>query len=369
MGQKEREIDIGKMVVIKRKLILSSETGANSLTEESNTIIGSSTSSSKEKEDLTKEERVKIVNGELQVKIYDSQEEFEKNLPETVSILEGPFGGTVYLVGTAHFSEESMNDVSFVIRNVCPDFVMVELCSSRIHILRHDEETLLKEAQDLNAAKIRSIFQTNGLNGLFYILLLNISAKLTKQLGRAPGGEFRRAFSEVQRVPNCKLHLGDRPINITLQRALQGLSIWETVKLVWRLVTSDNTISAEEVEQCKKKDLLEQLMEEMAGEFPVFDDVFVKERDMFLTYSLWNAATCSHGVPPVRVVGVVGIGHAAGIKAHWGKIDSKKIEEILQIPPTSLGKKIVKNSIKFGLIALVCFGAYKIVKPRLPSLM
>ena len=53
-------------------------------------------------------------------------------------------------------------------------------------------------------------------------------------------------------------------------------------------------------------------MGEMAGEFPVFDDVFVKERDMFLTYSLQNAsvpvAVNEAGEPlPVKVVGVVGI--------------------------------------------------------------
>lgn len=30
-----------------------------------------------------------------------------------------------------------------------------------------------------------------------YILLLSMSAHLTKELGMAPGGEFRRAFAEV----------------------------------------------------------------------------------------------------------------------------------------------------------------------------
>ena len=35
------------------------------------------------------------------------------------------------------------------------------------------------------------------------ILLLSMSAKLTEQLGMAPGGEFRRAFQEVRFKEIC----------------------------------------------------------------------------------------------------------------------------------------------------------------------
>lgn len=46
--------------------------------------------------------------------------------------------------------------------------------------------------------KMRTIIKENGtLQGLMNILLLNLSAQLTRDLGMAPGGEFRRAFSEV----------------------------------------------------------------------------------------------------------------------------------------------------------------------------
>lgn len=58
--------------------------------------------------------------------------------------------------------------------------------------------------------QIRNIINTNGLiNGMFYILLLNMSAKITKELGMAPGGEFRRAVSEVNQLQNCLVHLGE----------------------------------------------------------------------------------------------------------------------------------------------------------------
>ncbi|KAM7364742.1 uncharacterized protein ACRADG_001111 isoform 1-T4 [Cochliomyia hominivorax] len=306
-----------------------------------------------------------------EIKIYDNLEEFEKNLPSTVTVLDTPFGSKVYLVGTAHFSEDSQDDVSFVIRNVRPDVVMVELCPSRIPILKLDEKTLLEEAKNFNIAKIRNIIQSHGyINGIFFILLLQMSAQIAKDLGMAPGGEFRRAFEEIHKLPGCMLHLGDRPIRITLHRALRALSLWQTVKLVWRL-TSTDTISIEEVEECKQRDLLEKLMQEMAGEFPAFSDVFVKERDLYLCHSLQLAAlpqppTDGAGRPkPVKVVGVVGIGHANGIAKMWGRVDPQTIPAIMEIPPASLSTRICKYTFKYGLIGLTIFGAFKLLRPRL----
>lgn len=223
--------------------------------------------------------------------------------------------------------------------------------------------------------QIRNVISSDGLiNGIFYILLLSMSAKFTKELGMAPGGEFRRAFEEIGHLPTCILQLGDRPINITLQRALHSLSFWQTVRIVWKLLASNEKISKEEVEQCKQKDLLEELMQEMADQYPAFRDVFVTERDLYLCHSLQIAASPQH-MPngttktAVNVVGVVGIGHSLGIVEHWGKVDSKKIEEILTIPPVSLSNRIVKFTLKYGFLTLIGYGIYKIVRPKLPQIL
>lgn len=76
--------------------------------------------------------------------LSDSDEEWKK------AILDS----TIYLIGTAHFSKESQEDVSNTIRAVQPDFVMLELCPSRISIISMDEARLLSEAKDLNSQKI-----------------------------------------------------------------------------------------------------------------------------------------------------------------------------------------------------------------------
>ncbi|XP_053692923.1 traB domain-containing protein [Sabethes cyaneus] len=303
------------------------------------------------------------------IKIYDSQDEFDRNLPDTVTLLTTPEGSKVYLVGTAHFSESSQNDVSLVMRNVQPNVVMLELCPSRIHILKYDEQTLLEEAKDINLAKIQSIIKRNGaINGLFYILLLNMSAKITQKLGMAPGGEFRRAVKEAAHIPNCIIQLGDRQFNVTLQRALRGLSLWQTIKLIPKLLIMDD-ISSEDVEQCKRKDLLEEIMLEMAGEFPAFGRVFVEERDLYLCYSLQVAAMPQqmpdNSVQPVNVVGVVGIGHAAGIAKHWGKVEHTSIASIVTIPPASLSHRAAKLVLKYGTLGLCAYGVFRFMRPRL----
>lgn len=249
---------------------------------------------------------------------------------------------------------------------------MVELCPSRIHILRFDEDTLKKEASDISFSKIHGIIKQHGIiNGMFYIILLKVSAKLTEELGMAPGGEFRQALEEVHRMGSSILHLGDRPINITLQRALGRLSYWQTVKIACRMIFSNEKITKEDVEKCKSRDLLEELMVQMGGEYPEFHDVFVDERDMYLCHSLQVAITPkadSNGITrPRTVVGVVGIGHMAGIRRYWGTVSPKQIEEISTIPKASRTKKVIKFAVKLGFWGAVGYGVYRVARPRLPS--
>lgn len=52
------------------------------------------------------------------LKIYESIEEFNANLPETVTLLRSRNGSNVYLIGTAHFSEESQKDVAGISQHI-----------------------------------------------------------------------------------------------------------------------------------------------------------------------------------------------------------------------------------------------------------
>ncbi|KAK3101705.1 hypothetical protein FSP39_005707, partial [Pinctada imbricata] len=295
-------------------------------------------------------------------------------LPPTCTVLETQFGSKVYLVGTAHFSMESQEDVARVIQATQPDVVTVELCNSRKNILSYNEEMLLEEAKNINTEKIvNSIKQSGVVQGIMHILLLSMSAHLTKELGMAPGGEFRRAYREARKVPRCRLHLGDRPIQITLKRALSSLSLWQRIRLAWYLITSKDPISKEDVEKCKQKDLLEQMLEEMTGEFPALSRVFVNERDIYLASSLKAAAEpIQHpespgGIIPTVVVGVVGIGHMPGIMANWDE-DHYDIAEIMKVPEGSVIGKVFKWTLRVTLIGVVTLGCVRFYKWAAPMI-
>ncbi|XP_071492091.1 traB domain-containing protein-like [Diadema antillarum] len=306
----------------------------------------------------------------LRMRTLCRQEHETEDLPETVTKLTTPSGAQIYIVGTAHFSENSQNDVAKTIQAVQPDIVMLELCRGRLSILELDEETLLDEAKNFNLAKLRQSIKQNGvIGGVMQALLLNLSAHLTKELGMAPGGEFRRAVREAHTVPGCKIHLGDRPIQITLKRAMASLSPWQKLRLAWYLLTSKEPITKEEVEKFKQKDLLEEMLGEMTGDFPALSQVFVFERDMYLSQSL---KACSQTQPPSNdgfvypapvVVGVVGMGHVKGIVDSWEtSVTAEALKEIITIPGPSIAGRLLKWGFRASLFSLLAWGCYRFSK-------
>ncbi|XP_059191192.1 traB domain-containing protein [Centropristis striata] len=285
------------------------------------------------------------------------------DLPETVTRLTAPDGSVLYLVGTAHFSDSSKKDVATTIRAVQPDVVVVELCQYRVSMLKMDENTLLREAKDINLDKVQQAIKQNGLmSGLMQILLLKVSAHITEQLGMAPGGEFREAFKEAGQVPFCKFHLGDRPIPVTFKRAIAALSLWQKARLAWGLCFLSDPISKEDVEKCKQKDLLEQTMSEMIGEFPALHQTIVAERDIYLTHTLRQATRCvesphnAQKVPAV-VVGVVGMGHVPGIERNWEK--HLNINEIMSVAPPSRFGWVLRTVIKGVMMGVLGYACYR----------
>ncbi|KAF2360216.1 Pheromone shutdown TraB [Trinorchestia longiramus] len=293
-------------------------------------------------------------------------------LPSTVVHLMGPNNCEVFVVGTAHFSEESQRDVVVTIEKVRPDVVVLELCRARTAILSLDEETILMESTNLDFAKMRAVIAQHGrVQGLLYLLLLSVSAHITKQLGMAPGGELRVAVATAKRLlPRTSIQLGDRPINITLGRALAALSPWSKLKLAFHIITTAEPISKEDVEKCKNKDMIEELLAEMTGQFPAISEVFVTERDMYLSHSL-HLACCPSPLtgnqPPRRVVGVVGIGHQKGIEEYWGKVTHEQLSQIVSIPPASYANKLVSVSWRLSLYCLAGYCCYRLANTSLGS--
>lgn len=288
-------------------------------------------------------------------------QDFDSNLPKTVTLLHGPNGSKLYLVGTAHYSVESQEDVSKVIQAVKPHIVVVELCRARSSILRMDEKTIQEEASNLSFAKMKDIIRDHGfLQGMMHIVLLNVSAQLTRDLGVAPGGEFRRAFQEVKQIPGCLLHYGDRPIHITLSRGLSVLSWWQRICLACSLLF-DQKFTKDYVEQFKESDLLASVLKQVATDYPGIGKVFVEERDIYLTFSLQTAVKSSfynqnNQWEPTIAVGVVGIGHSPGINELWMKVTDEDVQPILVVEEKKKDSGLIKKSI---LVGIILFAGYK----------
>ena len=83
---------------------------------------------------------------------------------------------------------------------------------------------------------------------------------------------------------------------IYIQYSSNSVTILERLK---------NWFYREEVEKCKDRDLLENMLAEMAGEFPALSRVFVAERDLFLAHSLQLTAESTGGGNVVAVVGLI----------------------------------------------------------------
>lgn len=286
-------------------------------------------------------------------------------LPDTLTRLTTASGAEVFLIGTAHFSQKSVEDVQKVIREIKPSAVVLELCQERAFMLTLDEQSLLEQNRRLSFAKVRGVLAEKGVaQGLIYIILLNMSANLTEKLGLAPGSEFRSGASEARNIPGCRVVLGDRSLKVTIARAVASVSLWQKMKLIYSVMTTDVNTTQEDVEKFKEKDMLEQMLEELGGEFPGFKRVLLDERNYFLAHSIYHWANNSiTSAGPQKVVAIVGIGHVAGIVEHWGNTTDEEVEKLNAIPETSKTRRIVTKAIKYCSFALLVYVGYRIIVP------
>jgi pheromone shutdown-related protein TraB len=208
---------------------------------------------------------------------------------------------TLYLVGTAHISARSADEVREVIARVRPDAVCVELDEARRKALADREAW-----REMDLVQIVRRKQASML--LAHLILASFQRRLGEQLGIRPGAEMVAAMEAAQ-AAGAELVLADREIQITLRRTWGALRWWDKVRLAGQLVftvIASPHISEEEIEALKEQDMLSQVMERFARAFPRVHAPLIAERDIYLAEKIRTA-------PGRTVVAVVGAGHVAGI--------------------------------------------------------
>ena len=129
----------------------------------------------------------------------------------------------VMIVGTAHVSLVSVDEVRSAIREYRPDEIALELCPNRFEVLKNPSGW-----QEMDIVKV--IREKKTLFLFANLVMASFQKRIGERFGVKPGDEMRIAIEEAEET-GTPLALVDRPIQLTLQRAWRSLGAWEKAKL------------------------------------------------------------------------------------------------------------------------------------------
>ncbi len=253
-------------------------------------------------------------------------------------------GKKYILIGTAHISKDSVDEVAEVIQEVRPDSVCVELCASRY-------ESIRKPDHWKNMDIVKVVKEGKAPMLMMNLILSAFQKKMGDKLGVKPGAEMLKAI-EVAEESGSNIVLADRDVTITFKRAWGNLSFWEKMKLIGQIFASvfeSPDISEEEVESLKEGDMLTEAIDMMAKELPGIKSVLIDERDQFQAAKILEAEG-------ETIVAVVGAGHVPGIAHHIE--NPGEISDLETVPPPGKIGKILKWVIPLGILGVIAYGFF-----------
>jgi len=232
-------------------------------------------------------------------------------------------GREIWLVGTAHVSQRSVELVREVIEREQPDAVCIELDAGRYEALSQEKKFA---EQDLREVLRRKQVATLLLN----LILASYQRRLGLELGVAPGSELLEA-ARVADENGIPISLCDRDVRITLRRAWQSLSWRERFRLIAELGASlfeSPEISEDELARLRDQDVVTEVMSELGRLMPDLKRVLIDERDAHLAHEILET-------PGRKIVAVVGAGHVDGMRGRLERDERTDLDAITAIPPSS----------------------------------
>jgi len=263
---------------------------------------------------------------------------------DNVTILEDG-EKTYYLIGTAHISQKSVDEVADVIDEVQPESVCVELCETRFKAMRDADQW-----KNLNIFQI--IRQGKTLFLLANLALSSFQKKMGEKLGVKPGAEMVKAIEKAEAM-DAELVLADRNIQATLKRTWHNVPFFKKISLMGGLLDGffgSDELSEEELEQMKEKDQITEMMKEFAEKMPSVKKPLIDERDAYLMNSIEKARG-------PKVVAVVGAGHMAGMITHFK--EPVDLEALSEIPKPAKWVKLLKWIIPVMVLSAFYYGYSK----------
>ena len=238
-------------------------------------------------------------------------------------------GATVHLLGTAHVSRNSVEEVENAISELKPDVVAIELCPGRFESMQNRAKW-----QEMDIVKVIKEKKAGIL--LANMVLTSFQRRIGSQMGVTPGQEMQAAIARAE-AEGCRLELIDRPIQATLQRAWGQLTFKEKNKILWRVLISifaAEDFEEEDIERLKEQDVLTAAIDEIGRAVPTVKRVLIDERDSYMAAKLQAVEG--------NVLAVIGAGHGEGIRRKLNEAPAD-LEELEKIPAkkNSLGKWIL----------------------------
>ena len=255
------------------------------------------------------------------------------------------------LLGTAHVSKDSVEEVSQVITRENPGRVCVEIDASRYKSMTDGPNW-----EKMNISQV--LKQKKGFLLLANLTLSSFQRRMGVNLGITPGMEMKAAIETAQKE-NIPFSFCDREVQVTLRRAWSRSSLWNKNKLLASLISSIFTkekLSEEEIEKLKKKSALQDMMEELAKYLPSVKEVLIDERDRYLAAKIFEAKED-------KIVAVIGAGHVKGMLIWLEKLEAgtadTDLSDISYVQPPSKFIKILPWLIPAIVIGIIGFGFFR----------
>lgn len=250
-------------------------------------------------------------------------------------------GKEIILIGTAHVSKHSAEQVKEVIDAEQPDSVCIEL-----------DEQRYKSIREGNKWKDMDIFQViKDKKATLLLMNLAISSfqnRMAKQFDIKPGQEMIQGIESAEEI-DAKLVLADRDIQITFSRIWNGIGLKGKALLLTQVIASifsKETISEEDLEKMKTQDTINAMLHEFTEAFPRLKKPLIDERDQYLAQKI-------KGAPGEKVVAVLGAAHVPGIKQEIKK--EHNLKKLTQKPPKSKLPKIIGWLIPIVILSIIAY--------------
>lgn len=215
---------------------------------------------------------------------------------------------TYTLLGTAHVSRASAEDVNTLLAGGGFDAVAVELCPARHQALVNPDVW--------GQTDLYQVFRQGRASMMAASLALGAyQQRLAEQFNVRPGEEMQAALEgALQR--GLPVLLIDRDVGTTLRRVYRNVPWWQRLGILGGLlgsVLSREQVSEQEIERLKEGDLLETTFAEFADRNTVLYQPLIAERDEYMAARLCEEA---HGSGHRNILAVIGAGHLKGIAGH-----------------------------------------------------